>query len=391
MKTLSIFGATGSVGESAFDLLMRAGGPDAYRTVALTGGRNVARLAQMARALRAEVAVIADESLLDGLRDALAGSGTRAAAGEAAIDEAARMPSDWSLSAIVGTAGLMPGLRVVERGSTLALANKESLVAAGPLLMGKARASGSTILPVDSEHSAVFQCLGCGKLDGVERVTITASGGAFRDWPLERLATATVAEASCHPNWSMGQRITIDSASMFNKALEVIEAHEFFGLSNDRIRVLVHPESIVHAMVTYCDGATLAHMGPPDMRHAIGHALHWPDRAALPVAALDLAALGQLTFRAPDEVRWPALRLAREVIAQGGAAGAVLNAAKEQALDDFMAGRIGFADMAPAVEHALDIAAGRPHFGDSPGDLDAVLAWDRAARRDAGDWAARRG
>ena len=391
MKTLSIFGATGSVGESAFDLLMRAGGPDAYRTVALTGGRNVARLAQMARALRAEVAVIADESLLDGLRDALAGSGTRAAAGEAAIDEAARMPSDWSLSAIVGTAGLMPGLRVVERGGTLALANKESLVAAGPLLTGKARASGSTILPVDSEHSAVFQCLGCGKLDGVERVTITASGGAFRDWPLERLASATVAEASCHPNWSMGQRITIDSASMFNKALEVIEAHEFFGLSNDRIRVLVHPESIVHAMVTYCDGATLAHMGPPDMRHAIGHALHWPDRAALPVAALDLAALGQLTFRAPDEVRWPALRLAREVIAQGGAAGAVLNAAKEQALDDFMAGRIGFADMAPAVEHALDIAAGRPHFGDSPGDLDAVLAWDRAARRDAGDWAARRG
>ena len=391
MKTLSIFGATGSVGESAFDLLMRAGGPDAYRTVALTGGRNGARLAQMARALRAEVAVIADESLLDGLRDALAGSGTRAAAGEAAIDEAARMPSDWSLSAIVGTAGLMPGLRVVERGGTLALANKESLVAAGPLLMGKARASGSAILPVDSEHSAVFQCLGCGKLDGVERVTITASGGAFRDWPLERLATATVAEASCHPNWSMGQRITIDSASMFNKALEVIEAHEFFGLSSDRIRVLVHPESIVHAMVTYCDGATLAHMGPPDMRHAIGHALHWPDRAALPVAALDLAALGQLTFRAPDEVRWPALRLAREVIAQGGAAGAVLNAAKEQALDDFMAGRIGFADMAPAVEHALDIAAGRPHFGDSPGDLDAVLAWDRAARRDAGDWAARRG
>ena len=391
MKTLSIFGATGSVGESAFDLLMRAGGPDAYRTVALTGGRNVARLAQMARALRAEVAVIADESLLGGLRDALAGSGTRAAAGEVAIDEAARMPSDWSLSAIVGTAGLMPGLRVVERGGTLALANKESLVAAGPLLMGKARASGSTILPVDSEHSAVFQCLVCGKLDGVERVTITASGGAFRDWPLERLASATVAEASCHPNWSMGQRITIDSASMFNKALEVIEAHEFFGLSSDRIRVLVHPESIVHAMVTYCDGATLAHMGPPDMRHAIGHALHWPDRAALPVAALDLAALGQLTFRAPDEVRWPALRLAREVIAQGGAAGAVLNAAKEQALDDFMAGRIGFADMAPAVEHALDIAAGRPHFGDSPGDLDAVLAWDRAARRDAGDWAARRG
>ena len=389
MRSLSIFGATGSVGESAFDLLTRAGGPDAYRTVALTGGRNVARLAEMARALQAEVAVIADETLLDDLRSVLAGTSTRAAAGEAAIDEAARMPSDWSLSAIVGTAGLMPGLRVVERGGTLALANKESLVAAGPMLMGRARASGATILPVDSEHSAIFQCLEDGKLDHVEMVTLTASGGAFRDWPVERLVHATVAEASSHPNWSMGQRITIDSASMFNKALEVIEAHEFFALPNDRIRVLVHPESIVHAMVTYADGATLAHMGPPDMRHAIGHALHWPHRARLPVAALDLAALGSLTFRAPDEERWPALRLAREVVDQGGAAGAVLNAAKEQALDDFMAGRIRFTDMAAAVEHALDIGAGRPHFGDSPGTLDAVLDWDRAARRDAADWAAR--
>ena len=232
---------------------------------------------------------------------------------------------------------------------------------------------------------AYYGRFGFSKLDHVEMVTLTASGGAFRDWPVERLVHATVAEASSHPNWSMGQRITIDSASMFNKALEVIEAHEFFGLSSDRIRVLVHPESIVHAMVTYCDGATLAHMGPPDMRHAIGHALHWPDRAALPVAALDLAALGQLTFRAPDEVRWPALRLAREVIAQGGAAGAVLNAAKEQALDDFIAGRIRFTDMAPAVAHALDRAAGRAG-GDGRAVAPAEPGPARPARRRDGIW-----
>ncbi|MBV0890485.1 1-deoxy-D-xylulose-5-phosphate reductoisomerase [Paracoccus sp. Z118] len=386
MRSVSIFGATGSVGESAFDLLMRAGGADAFRTIALTGGRNALRLAEMARALRAEIAVIADEDRLPDLREALAGTGIEAAAGDAAIDEAAQRPSDWSLSAIVGAAGLMPGLRVAQRGGTLALANKESLVAAGPLLMGEARRSGATILPVDSEHSAIFQCLDCGKLDSVEHVTITASGGAFRDWPLERLPFASVAEASSHPNWDMGQRITIDSASMFNKALEVIETHEFFGLTSDRIRVLVHPESIIHAMVSYSDGATLAHLGPPDMRHAIGHALNWPDRAPLPVAGLDLAAIGQLTFRAPDEGRWPALRLARQVIDQSGAAGAVFNAAKEQALDDFIAGRLRFTDMAGAVEHALDIAAGRPHFGTSPADLDAVLAWDRAARRDAAGW-----
>ncbi|WP_299359393.1 1-deoxy-D-xylulose-5-phosphate reductoisomerase [uncultured Paracoccus sp.] len=391
MRSVSVFGATGSVGESAFDLLMRAGGSEAYHTVALTGGRNVARLAEMARALRAKIAVISDEALLGALRDALAGSDVQAAAGESAIDEAAQRPSDWTLSAIVGSAGLTPGLRVVQRGGTLALANKESLVAAGPLLMAQSRRHGATILPVDSEHSALFQCLDQDNVDRVEHVTITASGGAFRDWPLDRLHSATVEQASSHPNWAMGQRITIDSASMFNKALEVIEAHEFFALDNDRIRVLVHPESIIHAMVTYADGATLAHLGPPDMRHAIGYALHWPDRAPLPVAPLDLAALGQLTFRAPDEVRWPALRLAREVIAQGGAAGAVFNAAKEQALDDFIAGRIRFTDMAPAVEHALDRGAGRPHFGTSPAELDAVLAWDQAARRDVAAWIAERG
>ena len=383
MRSVSVLGATGSVGESAFDLLMRAGGPEAYRTVALTGGANIARLAEMALALRAEIAVTAWPEKLPELRARLAGSGIATAAGADAVTEAAARSADWTLSAIVGAAGLPPGLAVLNRGGTLALANKETLVAAGPLVMARARATGARILPVDSEHSAIFQALQGEDLDSVEHVTITASGGAFRDWPLERLAKATVAEASCHPNWNMGQRITIDSASMFNKALEVIEAHEFFGLDAARIRVLVHPQSIIHAMVTHRDGGSIAHLGAPDMRHAIGYALNWPARAALPVATLDLAALGSLTFAAPDEARWPALRLAREAILAGGASGAVLNAAKEQALDDFIAGRIGFAQMAPAVERALDLAAREPGFAQSPGDLDSVLAWDGFGRRAA--------
>lgn len=386
MRSISVLGATGSVGESAFDLLMRAGGPASYRTVALTGGANIARLAEMAHALRAEIAVTAWPDKLADLRAALAGSGILAAAGPAAIAEAAARPADWTLSAIVGAAGLPPGLEVLARGGTLALANKETLVAAGPLVMTQARENRAQILPVDSEHSAIFQSINGENLDSVECVTITASGGAFRDWPLERLPWATVAEASCHPNWAMGQRITIDSASMFNKALEIIEAHEFFGLGVDRLRVLVHPQSIIHAMVSYRDGGSIAHLGAPDMRHAIGYALNWPQRAALPVPALDLAALGSLTFAAPDEARWPALRLAREAILAGGAAGAVLNAAKEQALDDFIAGRIRFTDMADAVEHALAQAAGRAGFAQSPADLEGVLDWDGFARRAAAQW-----
>ncbi|MGN7867650.1 1-deoxy-D-xylulose-5-phosphate reductoisomerase [Paracoccus sp. 22332] len=382
MRRISIFGATGSVGANGVDLIRRAG-PDAYHTVALTGGRNIARLAQMARELRAEIAVTAHPDLLGDLRDALAGSGVQAAAGPDALVEAAARPADWILSAIVGAAGLAPGLTALTQGGVLALANKESLVCAGPLLRHAARASGATILPVDSEHSAVFQALGSDKRDSVKDVTITASGGAFRDWPLERLAAATVAEASTHPNWAMGQRITIDSASMFNKAMEVIEAKEFFTLRPDQIKVLVHPESIIHAMVSHVDGGTIAHLGAPDMRHAIGYALNWPDRAPLPVAPLDLAALGSLTFRAPDEVRWPALRLAREVMAAGGMAGAVFNAAKEQALDDFIAGRIAFTQMAPRVEMTLQALSARAGFGDDPADLETVLHWDREARKEA--------
>ena len=391
MRKVSIFGATGSIGESAFDLLMRSGGAEAWDVVALTGGRNIARLAEMARALRADLAVTGFPELLDDLRAALDGSGIEAAAGPQALQEAASRPADWTLSAIIGAAGLAPGLRVLERGGTLALANTESLVTAGRLVMGAAARTGARILPVDSEHSAIFQALGSDNLENVEEVTITASGGAFRDWPVEDLPKATVAQASSHPNWAMGQRITIDSASMFNKALEVIETHEFFGFAPAQIRVLVHPESIIHAFVTHCDGGSIAHMGAPDMRHAIGYALNWPHRAPLPVPRMDLAALGSLTFRAPDETRWPALRLAREVMMAGGAAGAVLNGAKEQALDDFIAGRIRFTDMASAVEAALDALTAAPGFAIPPQDLETVLHWDDAARRAASAWAQENG
>ncbi len=383
MRSVSIFGATGSIGESTFDLLMRAGGPDTYRTVALTGARNIARLAEMARALRAEIAVTADETLLPALQDALAGSGVQAAAGPEAILDAADRPADWVMSAIVGAAGLAPGMRALRHGRTLALANKESLVTAGPLLMATARAHGATILPVDSEHSAVFQALTGEDPARVERVIITASGGPFRTWPLDRVAAATVAEAVAHPNWSMGQRISIDSASMFNKALELIETREYFGVSPERIEAVVHPQSIIHAMVGFCDGALMAHMGPHDMRHAIGYALHWPDRGALPVERLDLARIAQLTFEAPDPVRFPALRLAREVMQAGGLAGAAFNAAKEVALDHFIGGTLRFLQMADVVEKTLARLSRGNGLGNAPSTLEEVQATDHLARATA--------
>lgn len=353
MRSISIFGATGSVGESTYDLICRAGGAAAFRTVALTGGRNVARLAEMARVLRADIAVCADETCLPALREALAGSEVEVAAGDAAIADAADRPADWVMSAIVGAAGLVPGLRALRHGRTLALANKESLVTAGPLLMQTARDHGARILPVDSEHSAIFQALAGEDIGAVERIILTASGGALRDWPIEALARATVKEALAHPNWSMGQRITIDSASMFNKALEVIETREFFGVTPEQVEVIIHPESIIHSLVGFQDGAIMAHLGAPDMRHPIGYALNWPDRAPLPVARLDLAQLATLSFRAPDLARYPALRLCREVMAARGLAGAVFNAAKEIALDRFLDGSIGFMDMAGVVEDTL--------------------------------------
>ena len=373
-RRVSIFGATGSIGQNTIDLIARA--PEEYEVVALTGAGNIAQLARDARELQAEVAVTADETRLGDLREALAGSDVRAAAGETALIEAADRPADWVMSAIVGAAGLAPGLRALERGATLALANKESLVCAGRLMMDTAQRNDARLLPVDSEHSAVFQALIGEDMAAVERVIITASGGAFRDWPLERLRDATPEQAASHPNWDMGQRITIDSASMFNKALELIETKEYFGLSADNIEAIIHPESMIHALVGFRDGALMAHVGPADMRHAIGFALHYPDRKHLPVERLDLAALGQFSFREPDEVRWPALRLAREVMARGGLAGAVFNAAKETALDGFIAGHIRFTDMAGVVEDVLSDEAA------TEGLIDAVMTLDNVAQAD---------
>ncbi|OIQ45400.1 MAG: 1-deoxy-D-xylulose-5-phosphate reductoisomerase [Roseobacter sp. MedPE-SW] len=381
MRKISIFGATGSIGQSTIDLIKRA--PQLYQVVALTGGGNIAQLAADAIALRAQLAVTAYEDQLPALQAALDGSGVEAAAGQAALIEAATRPADWIMSAIVGVAGLAPGLKALEQGTTLALANKESLVCAGELLLKTAKQYGARLLPVDSEHSAVFQGLVGEEISAVERIVITASGGAFRDWPLEDLKKATLAQASSHPNWDMGQRITIDSASMFNKALEVIETREYFGVEPDQIEVLVHPESLVHALVGFHDGALMAHLGAPDMRHAIGYALHWPERRDLPVARLDLASVGQLNFRQPDLARYPALAQARDVMRRRGLMGAVFNAAKERALDHFIAGSIRFTDMAEITARVLEQIETQSSLIDSAMTLDSVTQIDHIARKAA--------
>ncbi|WP_170606856.1 1-deoxy-D-xylulose-5-phosphate reductoisomerase [Ruegeria arenilitoris] len=378
MRKVSIFGATGSIGQNTVDLISRA--PTEYDVVALTGGANISQLAEDARNTGAQIAVTAYESRLQDLKDALSGSGVEAAAGQAALVEAASRPVDWVMSAIVGSAGLAPGIETLKQGATLALANKETLVCAGPLVLEMAKAHNAQILPVDSEHSAVFQALVGEDIRSVDRVVITASGGAFRDWPIEDLPRATVEQASKHPNWDMGQRITIDSASMFNKALEIIETKEFFDVSPNQIEVVIHPESIVHALVGFQDGALMAHLGVPDMRHAIGYALNWPNRRELPIQKLDLAALGQLRFIAPDEARYPALRLAREVMESGGLSGAVFNAAKERALDLFIQRRIGFLEMTDVVSSVLDRFDGAKGHIDAALTLDNVLQTDHLAR-----------
>ncbi|MFV2052851.1 1-deoxy-D-xylulose-5-phosphate reductoisomerase [Aliiroseovarius sp. YM-037] len=383
MRRVSIFGATGSIGQSTIDLIRRA--PQDYDVVALTGGRNIAQLARDAIDLKVDIAVTAHDNLLPDLRAALDGSGIEAAAGPAAIEDAASRPADWIMSAIVGAAGLLPGLRALEQGTTLALANKESLVTAGPLLMATAKTHGATVLPVDSEHSGVFQALVGEDIAAVERVIITASGGAFRDTPMEQLANATLSEASSHPNWNMGQRITIDSASMFNKALELIETKEFFSISPDQIEVLVHPQSLVHALVGFRDGGIMAHLGPADMRHAIGYALHWPKRGEVPVDRLDLARVGSLDFRAPDLARYPALRLARDVMEAGGLTGAAFNAAKERALDGFIEGDLGFLQMADVVEAVLDQLCRDENLASEEINLDNVRRVDHLARKRAED------
>ncbi len=388
MRRISIFGATGSIGQNTVDLIRRS--RDDYHVVALTGSQNIPQLIKDAKALRAEVAVTSDPARLVELRDGLAGSGVEAAAGDGALIEAAARPADWIMSAIVGAAGLRPGLEALKHGTVLALANKESLVTAGPLLMSEAKRFGSTVLPVDSEHSAVFQALVGEDMSSVERIIITASGGAFRDHPLSALDHVTVDEASNHPNWDMGQRITIDSASMFNKAMELIETEEFYGVRPDQIETIIHPESLIHALVGFNDGALMAHVGPHDMRHAIGFALNWPKRKDLPVQRLDLAQIGQLNFRAPQAARYPALAIAQKVMEAGGLTGAVFNAAKERALDGFLAGACSFTDMARIVDRVVDVMLSKEGLQNATITLDSVNEADAIARALTGEEIAKR-
>ena len=384
MRRLSILGVSGSIGESTLrvvDAMEAADGAPAFDVVAVTGNANVAALARAARRLNADVAVSADREALPALRDALAGSGVEAAAGPDALVEAAGRPADVVMSAIIGTAGLAPTLAAVRAGADILLANKECLVAAGALFLDAVAGAGGRLIPVDSEHNALFQILAGHEGAEIERLILTASGGPFRTMSRERMAAVTPAEARAHPSWSMGERITIDSATLFNKALEMVEAWHLFGVAPERIEVVVHPQSVVHALVGLVDGSMLAHLGPPDMAVAIGHALAWPARVRLPVERLDLAALGQLAFEPPDPERFPALRLAREAMATGGVAPCVMNGAKEVALGAFIEGRVGFLEIAEVAEAAMAHLAHLPPAT----DLDDVFAADAEARRVAGD------
>jgi 1-deoxy-D-xylulose-5-phosphate reductoisomerase len=379
-RTISILGATGSIGASTLDLVRRenARAPGCWRTVALTAHSRADELARLAREFGAEVAVVADERHLPALREALAGSGIRAAGGEAAIVEAAVCDAELTVAAIVGCAGLAPTMAAIERGQIVALANKEALVSAGEVMTAAVAKHGATLLPVDSEHNAIFQCLAGNDPAYIRWITLTASGGPFRDWPMERLARATPAEAVKHPNWDMGAKISVDSATMFNKGLELIEAFHLFPVGLDQLRIIVHPQSVVHSMVEYRDGSTLAQLGPSDMRVPIASTLAWPARMDTPCTPLDLAAIGELTFRAPDEERFPATRLAREAAGAGGAIPAVLNAANEIAVAAFLAGQIGFTRIARYVEDVLSRYAPPP-----PTSIDDVFAVDREARERA--------
>jgi 1-deoxy-D-xylulose-5-phosphate reductoisomerase len=320
--------------------------------------------------------VIGDALLLDDLKLALAGTGIQAAAGESAIDEAAASGADWTMAAIVGTAGLKPVMRALEGGGTVALANKEALVSAGALMTGAARASGTTLLPVDSEHNAVFQCFDRARPASVRRIILTASGGPFRTWPIERMRAATAAEAVAHPNWSMGAKISVDSATLMNKGLELIEAFHLFPVGADAIEIVVHPQSVVHSLVEYVDGSVLAQLGAPDMRVPIAHSLAWPERMETPCERLDLVAIGALDFEAPDPGRFPALGLARQALSQGGAKPAILNAANEIGVASFLESGVGFLDIAAVVGTVLDL-----YDPPAPSSIDEVLEIDREARR----------
>ena len=372
-RTISILGATGSIGASTLDLIRRE--RDKWRVVALTAHSNAAELAKLAREFSAELAVVSDEHCLAALREALAGSGIATAGGTSALIEAASRPADITIAAIVGCAGLAPTMAAIEQGGTIGLANKESLVSAGEVLTAAVARHGATLLPVDSEHNAIFQCLAGNDLANVRWITLTASGGPFRDWTHEQLAHATPAQAVKHPNWDMGAKISVDSATMFNKGLELIEAFHLFPVGLERLRIIVHPQSIVHSMVEYRDGSTLAQLGPADMRVPIASTLAWPLRMDTPCDPLDLAAIGTLTFRAPDEERFPATRLARQAAQAGGAVPAVLNAANEIAVAAFLAAQIGFTRIAAHVEDVLSSYA-----PPAPSSLDEVIAVDAEAR-----------
>ncbi|HZQ14555.1 MAG TPA: 1-deoxy-D-xylulose-5-phosphate reductoisomerase [Pseudolabrys sp.] len=376
-KRITILGATGSIGASTIDLIKRA--PERYQIEAITARKNAAALASLARQVNAKVAVVADHGAYRELKDALAGSNIEAAAGEAALHEAGQRPADWVMAAISGAVGLKPTLAAIERGATVALANKECLVCAGSLFMRKAASTGANVLPVDSEHNAIFQALGAGPREDVKRIILTASGGPFRTWSLDRIKEATPEQALRHPNWSMGPRITIDSASMMNKGLELIEAQHLFGLEPDEIDVLVHPQSVVHGLVEFRDGSVVAQLGSPDMRIPIAHCLAWPRRIDTPSTRLDLARVRELTFEAPDPVRFPAVTLARRVMEMGGAAPTVMNAADEIAVGEFIAGRIAFPAIIRLVEATLELAAARGLLAD-PADIDAAIAVDHVAR-----------
>jgi 1-deoxy-D-xylulose-5-phosphate reductoisomerase len=378
MRSISILGATGSIGASTLDLIRR--NRDEWRVVALTAHSQARELAALAREFEAELAVVSDDSRLPELREALAGSGIAAAGGRAGLVEAAARGADVTLAAIVGCAGLAPTMAAIEQGGIVALANKEALVSAGEVMTAAVKRHGATLLPVDSEHNAIFQCLAGNDPADVHRITLTASGGPLRCWSPEQLRAATPAQAVAHPNWSMGAKISVDSATMMNKGLEFIEAHHLFAVGLERLRILIHPQSVIHSMVEYRDGSTLAQLGPSDMRVPIASCLAWPRRMDTPCAPLDLAAIGELTFLAPDEERFPATRLAREAAAAGGAAPAVLNAANEIAVAAFLAGQIAFTDISALVAQTLD-----RDLPPAPGCLDDVLAVDGEARARAAE------
>lgn len=378
-RKLTVLGSTGSIGTNTLDVVKQLGGRDEFEIMALTGAGNIDLLAEQARAFGARLAVTADEDKYHALRAALAGTDIEVAAGQSGLEEAASMDASWVMAAIAGTPGLAPTLTAARRGADIALANKECLVSAGDVFLRTVQQGGGKLIPVDSEHSAIFQCLTGDHKQAVERIVLTASGGPFRTWTREQMAGVTADIARAHPNWSMGLKVSIGSASMFNKGLEMIEAKYLFDLRPDQVEVIVHPQSIVHSMVGYTDGSYIAQLGAPDMRTAIGYALTYPARGHINVERLDFAKLARLDFEAPDEERFPALRLARTALERGGLQGAVLNAAEETAFHAFVDGIIGFLDMADIVERVMD----RMNDGRSATTIEDVFAADAEARRHA--------